>query len=155
MKDFRTPPMGRKTVQADGGTFHLDIPGLPELVSAPPSPAIEDPRREKSRILRRLIAIIGEHSVSAERVGVKLTSTDLKLVFEALRAHARSGPAPDFTAHDEIRRYVLGTLFAGLAEEPSNILYTTTTGPDTMRYDAMTPEFWIECLDLLERTISP
>ena len=153
MKDFRPPPMGRKIVPPDGGTFHLDIPGLPEPVSAPLSPAIEDSRREKSRILKRLIAIVGEHSVSAERVGVKLSSADLKLVFEALRAHARSGSAPDFIAHDEIRRYVLGTLFAELVEEPSNILYTTRTGPDTMRYDAMTPEFWIECLDVLDLTL--
>jgi len=133
----------------------MDDPGLPEPASAPVFPEIDNPRREKSRILGRLLAIIGDHSVSAERVGVRLSPTDLKLVFEALRAHACSGSAPDFIGHDEIRRYVLGTLFAELVEEPSNILYTTSTGPDTMRYGAMTPAFWIECLDLLERTICP
>ena len=39
--------------------------------------------------------------------------------------------------------------------EPSNVLFTTRTGPDSIRYDAMEPDFWIECLDLMERTLCP
>ena len=53
---------------------------------------------------------------------------------------------------DEIHGYCLNRLFDELVEEPSNILFTTKTGPDTMRYDAMNAAFWIECLDLMEDT---
>jgi alpha-galactosidase len=46
--------------------------------------------------------------------------------------------------------HVLTRLFEELVEEPSNILFTTTTGPETTRYDAMDATFWLECLDLME-----
>ncbi|MGJ8633327.1 MAG: hypothetical protein ACSHX7_05350 [Luteolibacter sp.] len=117
-------------------------------------PEIEDPKREKSRILKRLLGLLGEHERSAHRVGIKLSHTDTKSVIQALRQHALTGTSPAFQCQDEIRQYVLETLFAELVEEPSNILYTTRTGEDTMRYDAMKPTFWIECLDLLEKTIT-
>lgn len=155
MNGSRLPPMGRKIFSADSGNIPMDDHGLPDSMPSAQSPAIENPGREKSRVLKRLLAIIGEHSISAERVGIRLSPEDLKLVFEALRTHARKGEAPDFPSDDEIRRYALDILYAELVEEPSNVLYTTRTGPDTMRYDAMTPDFWIECIDILERTLSP
>ncbi len=83
-----------------------------------------------------------------------MKEADLRNVFGALRAHALTDAAPSFAAMDEIHRYVLGSLFADLVEEPSNILYTTRTGGDTMRYDAIQPDFWIECLDLLETNLA-
>ena len=55
---------------------------------------------------------------------------------------------------DEIHGYCLNRLFDELVEEPSNILFTTKTGPDTIRYDAMNASFWIECLDLMEASFS-
>ena len=74
-------------------------------------------------------------------------------VISALRDHARGGkgsPVPG--SRDEIHGYCLNRLFDEFVEEPSNILFTTKTGPDTTRYDAMNAAFWIECLDLMEDT---
>jgi len=42
-----------------------------------------------------------------------------------------------------------------LVEEPSNIFFTTKTGSETTRYDAMSTAFWIECLDLMEAAYDP
>lgn len=117
------------------------------------APKIENPGREKTRIIRRLLVLIGQHEISAQRVGIKLSPDDLKAVFSALREHARNGIAPPLSARDEIHQYILDSMFSELVEEPSNILYTTQTSPDTMRYDAMKPDFWCECLDLLEKNL--
>ncbi|WP_411827629.1 hypothetical protein [Luteolibacter sp. AS25] len=117
-------------------------------------PEIEDANRENSRILKRLLVIVGEHERSAHRLGIELSNTDMKSVIEALRQHALKGTIPTFPHPEEVRQYVLETLFAEFVEEPSNILYTTRTGEDTMRYHAMKPVFWIESLDLLETTIT-
>ncbi|MFD2255211.1 hypothetical protein ACFSSA_00855 [Luteolibacter algae] len=144
MNSFRIPQMGRKIIS-------MEVE--PDSVPVVASPVIEEPRQEKSRILGRLLAIIGDHSISAERVGIKLSPEELRLVFEALRNHAISGTEPDFPNLSEIQRYVLGSLFSELVEEPSNILYATQISPDTIRYDAMEANFWIECLDLLEKTL--
>lgn len=155
MNDFHIPPMRRQVTGTGTGeaTGLADELGLPDTTPID-APEIEDPTREKSRILKRLLVLIGEHERSSDRVGIKLSSPDLKSVIEALRQHALKGTSPTFTSVDEIHRYVLDTMFAELVEEPSNILYTTKTGEDTMRYDAMKPAFWIECLDLLEKTIT-
>lgn len=153
MNKLRLPPMGRKIVSADSTDVPMDEHRLPEATPMSQSPAIEDLPGEKSRILKRLLAIIGEHSISAERVGIKLSPAHLELVFAALRAHARSGSTPDFQRRDEIDRNVLDSLFSELVEEPSNHLLTTCTGPDTVRYDAMPPDFWCECIELTEKTL--
>ena len=60
------------------------------------------------------------------------------------------GPDQVGGARDEIHGYCLNRLFDELVEEPSNILFTTKTGPDSIRYDAMNAKFWLECLDLME-----
>ncbi len=153
MNDFRLPPMRRHVTGITEESGLADHLGLPDTTPVA-VPEIEDPAREKSRILKRLLVLLGEHERSAHRVGIKLSHTDLKSVIGALRQHALNGTPPTFPSPDEIHRYVLDTIFAELVEEPSNILYTTKTGEDTMRYDAMKPAFWIECLDLLENTIS-
>ncbi|MEM9408389.1 MAG: hypothetical protein AAGA81_20310, partial [Acidobacteriota bacterium] len=71
----------------------------------------------------------------------------------ALREHAKNRPGiPVPGARDEIHSYCLDRLFEELVEEPSNILFTTVTGPETTRYDSMNAGFWIECLDLMEST---
>ena len=57
-----------------------------------------------------------------------------------------------FNPENAIHAHVLTRLFEELVEEPSNILFTTVTGPETTRYDAMNPSFWLECLDLMEKT---
>ena len=96
------------------------------------------------------------HRHAAVPLGIGLTSGDLRAVLAALRGHARGGsglPVPG--ARDEIHSHILNRLFEELVEEPSNILFTTATGPETIRYDAMEPAFWIECLDLAEKTHCP
>ena len=150
--DFRVPPIGRRIVSGGNDpSLAADI-GLPDTTPIE-VPEIENPGREKSRIFKRLIVLVGDHERSALRVGIKLSQDDLKSVFSALREHARKGIAPPLAARDEIHQYVLDSLFADLVEEPSNILYTTRTGEDTMRYNAMKPDFWCECLDLLEKNL--
>ena len=123
----------------------------------PPQPdlkqEIKDRKGEAKRVVKRLFAIFEDHKDAALPLKIKLGSADLRLVINALREHARGGEGstvPGF--REEIHGYCLNRLFDELVEEPSNILFTTKTGPETTRYDAMNPEFWIECLDLMEAT---
>lgn len=132
-----------------GGTPDLGLPDTPPIEA----PEIEDPGREKTRVTRRLLVALGHHEVSAERLGTKLQKQDLRNVFSALREHAKTGSKPNLQGRDEIHQYILESMFAELVDEPSNILYTTKTGPDSLRYDAMKPDFWCECLDLLEQNL--
>ena len=114
---------------------------------------IQDRKGEAKRVIKRLAAIFAEHKDAALQLKINLGGGDLQLVISALRDHARGGggsPVPG--SRDEIHGYCLNRLFDELVEEPSNILFTTKTGPDTMRYDAMNASFWIECLDLMENT---
>ena len=114
---------------------------------------IQDRKGEAKRVIKRLAPIFAEHKDAALQLKINLCGGDLQLVISALRDHARGGggsPVPG--SRDEIHGYCLNRLFDELVEEPSNILFTTKTGPDTMRYDAMNASFWIECLDLMENT---
>jgi len=114
---------------------------------------LEDPKGETKRIVKRLAAIVEDHRLSAIPLGIQFQAADLRLVINALRDHAKGGTGlPIQGTRDEIHSHVLTRLFEELVEEPSNILFTTITGPDTTRYDAMNPSFWIECLDLMEKT---
>ena len=62
---------------------------------------------------------------------IDLGPKDLSYVLEALRAHAKGGGGlPVHGSRDEIHAYCLDRLFEELVEEPSNILFTTKTGPD-------------------------
>ncbi|MEM9235341.1 MAG: hypothetical protein AAGB14_01080 [Verrucomicrobiota bacterium] len=115
--------------------------------------AIPDHKAEAKRIVKRLSAIVADHFDAAVPLGIELGATDLGLVLEALREHAKGGPGnPVSGARDEIHGYCLNRMFDELVEEPSNILFTTQSGPDSIRYDAMNAAFWIECLDLMETT---
>ena len=114
---------------------------------------IQDRKGEAKRVVKRLISIFEDHKDAAIPLKIKLSSEDLHLVINALRDHAKGGAgSPVSGSRDEIHGYCLNRLFDELVEEPSNILFTTKTGPDTMRYDAMNASFWIECLDLMEST---
>ncbi len=84
-------------------------------------------------------------------LGIQFTAEDIRAVIACLRDHAKGGPGlPIQGTRDEIHTHVLTRLFEELVEEPSNILFTTITGPESTRYDAMSPSFWLECLDLME-----
>ncbi len=107
-------------------------------------------------MLKRLMVIAGDHARSAKALGIELQPDDLRAVIGVLRDHASGGrglPVPG--ARDAIHAHVLDRFFEELVEEPSNVLFTSRTGPDSIRYDAMDPDFWIECLDLMERTLCP
>lgn len=126
----------------------------------PPTPKVEqkivDRKGEAKRIVKRLAAIVEDHRQSALPLDIEIGAREISLVLRALRDHARGGagtPVPG--ARDEIHGYCLNRLFDELVEEPSNILFTTQTGADTIRYDAMNAEFWIECLDLMEAIYCP
>lgn len=126
--------------------------------SPPPDSAqdIEDRKGEAKRIVKRLGAIVEDHRQSAVPLNIELGGKDIALVIDALRDHAQGHPGtPVDGARDEIHGYCLNRLFDELVEEPSNILFTTQTGPDTIRYDAMNAKFWLECLELMEATYCP
>lgn len=123
----------------------------------PPAPEVKQEignrKEEAKRVIKRLYAIFEDHREAALPLNLKLGFTDLSLVLEALREHARGEagtPVPG--SRDEIHGYCLNRLFDEFVEEPSNILFTTKTGPKTIRYDAMSADFWIECLDVMEAT---
>jgi hypothetical protein len=146
MNSFPIPPLGRRLIRAEGE---------PEEAGRPPQ-AIENRGAEAARVLKRLMILAGDHARSATALGIELRTDDLRAVIAALRDHARGGtglPVP--VARDEVHAHVLDRFFEELVEEPSNILFTTATGPDSIRYDAMDPGFWLECLDLLEHTLCP
>ena len=125
-----------------------EIPSNPEVEQE-----IKDRKGEAKRVVKRLISIFEDHKDAAIPLKIKFSSEDLRLVINALRDHAKGGAgSPVSGSRDEIHGYCLNRLFDELVEEPSNILFTTKTGPDTMRYDAMNASFWIECLDLMEST---
>ena len=127
----------------------------------PPPPEIEqeigDWKAEAKRIVKRLATIVEDHRQSALPLNIELGANDIGSVLNALREHAQGHPGTPVTgARDEIHGYCLNRLFDELVEEPSNILFMTNTGPDTVRYDAMNATFWMECLDLMETTyVSP
>ena len=126
-----------------------EIPSNPEV-----DQEIQDRKGEAEKVVKRLITIFEDHKDAAIPLKIKLSSQDLRLVLKALRDHAKGGSgSPVSGSRDEIHGYCLNRLFDELVEEPSNILFTTRTGPDTMRYDAMNASFWIECLDLMETTL--
>ena len=108
---------------------------------------LENKPEEIRNVLSRLERIITEHKDAALHLKIELGTADIEIVIEALIDHAQGGPgALESEGMDEIRSYCLTRLFEELVEEPSNILYTTRTGADSVRYDAMQPTFWIECL---------
>ncbi len=135
-----------------------DVRPLFQMGTENPAPVeakqeMEDPKGEAKRIVKRLAAIIEDHRQAAVPLNIALDAEDLKKVIFSLKDHAKGGrgtPVPG--SRDEIHGYCLNRLFEELVEEPSNILFTTQKGSDTVRYDAMNASFWTECLDLLEQT---
>tara|TARA_B100001093_G_scaffold413929_1_gene403904 strand:+ start:938 stop:1345 length:408 start_codon:yes stop_codon:yes gene_type:complete len=123
-----------------------EIPAQPERTQD-----ITDRRAEAKRIVKRLAAIVEDHRQAGVALKIELGPGDLQAVLERLRTHAKGlQGTPLSGGRDEIHSYCLNRLYDELVEEPSNILFTTKTGPDSVRYDAMNAAFWIECLDLME-----
>jgi hypothetical protein len=142
-------------------THHILPPNIPAFfdknslkpIISEKEQEFEDRKGEAKRIVKRLAAIVEEQRLSAIPLGIEFNGEDLRSVISALRDHAKGGTGiPMLNIRDEIHAHVLTRLFEELVEEPSNILFTTITGPETTRYDAMNPSFWIECLNLMEKT---
>lgn len=116
---------------------------------------IIDSKGEVRRVTKRLSFIIDEHRKASKPLGVTLGPDQLHVVIEGLRDHANGGLGTlELGDRDEIESHCLRRLFEELVEEPSSILYTTLTGPDTVRYEAMDSSFWIKSLEHLEKDIS-
>ena len=112
---------------------------------------MEDPHGEAQKIIKRLAAIVEDHRQAAIPLSIDLASEDIRSVINSLKEHAKGGKGtPVSGARDEIHGYCLNRLFEELVEEPSNILFTTQKGSESVRYDAMSASFWLECLDLFE-----
>lgn len=117
-------------------------------------PEIVNGKAEAKRVINRISGIILEHREASLQLNVVLGWNELSIVIDALRDHAQGGQGIlQLAGLDEIQAHCINRLYEELVEEPSNILYSTPTGPSTTRYDSMEPSFWIECLDLLENEI--
>jgi hypothetical protein len=117
----------------------------PEFI-APPK-IIPQRKLEIGRIVGRLQNIIATHCKAARRMGYPLAMEDLLAVVSALEAEADGLNPQSHLAHpNEIVVYLRGSLFEELLGEPSNIFYTTQIAADVIRYEALTKNFWKECL---------
>jgi hypothetical protein len=155
-------PLGRRLLFPDAEvsrpSFLLGgLAPLPELAPQRAPQEIDDRKGEARRILKRLLAIIEEHRVSAERIGVKVDAAALDLVIQALEAETRmEDPQPILqSSGNELLGYVVSGLYEELLAEPSNILFTTHIAKDVVRYEAMEPAFWKECVAALRGTLLP
>ena len=80
----------------------------------------------------------------------------LDIVLGALEAETRDeDPTGILSDFDEIRTYLLTSLYQDLLAEPSNILFTTHIAKDVVRYEAMEADFWRECLAGLRQKLVP
>jgi hypothetical protein len=143
-------PAGRQIPLQDDPLSLGGIPQLAHLEPVKPPQEIADRAGEARRVAARLLAIIADHKACAARLGVVLDELALATVVSALLAEShRQDPRPILVQADEIRTYVLTTLFEELLEEPSNILHTTKVNDEVIRYEAMEVDFWRECLAAL------
>jgi hypothetical protein len=117
----------------------------PESI-APPK-IIPERKSEITRVVKRLQSLIAIHAESAQRMGCPLEREDLLAVVSALEAEADGlDPKSHLFHQNEIVVYLRGSLFEELLGEPSNIFYTTHVAPDVVRYEAITKDFWKDCL---------
>lgn len=150
------PKLGRRLILPGVPLSLHGVSPLPEVEPAKAPQEIEDRKGELRRVVKRLLAIIEEHRVSALRLKVALDADALDIVLRALEAETRrEDTAPILQAGaDEIRSYVLTSLYDELLAEPSNILHTTHIAEGVVRYEAMEAAFWQECVAKLRETLS-
>jgi len=147
------PKLGRRIFLTAAPLSLHGVSPLPEVEPAKPPQEIEDRKGELRRIVKRLLAIIEEHRVAALRLQVALDADALDIVLRALDAETRrEDPVPILQeGGDEIRSYVLGSLYDDLLAEPSNILHTTHVAEGVVRYEAMEAAFWQKCVASLRQ----
>lgn len=149
MNEPTFPKLGSRLVLSDSKPLSLHgVSPLPELGPVKAPQDIEDRKGELRRIVKRLLAIIEDHRISALRLGVTLDAAAIDAVLRALEAETRrQDPAPILRdGADEIRTYVFTSLYEDLLAEPSNILHATHVAEGVVRYEAMEAAFWQECV---------
>lgn len=132
---------------------------LAPLDSIPHNSKIIDEKErsmERKRVTKRLISIIHEHQIVANRLGVEFNHILIHRTIDALIAEASATTsAANLVDLNEVTQYLLTSLYEELLEEPSNILYTTKVSIDVVRYEAMDVLFWKECLIELRHHFTP
>jgi len=152
---------GRRILISEVGMTNppLELGGispLPELEPTKEPQEIADRKGKLRRIVKRLLAIIEEHRISALRLDMKLDAAALDTVLAALEAEIRrEDPTPILAKGGEIGSYVFTALYEELLAEPSNILHTTHIAEDVVRYEAMEVSFWAECVAGLRKKLIP
>ncbi len=111
---------------------------------------VADASTEIRRVVKRLRAMLVPHFETAARMEIVLGADDLRAVIDGLIADADGyNPDPHLQCPEELRLYLRRTIFDELADEPSNILYTTRVNDEVVRYEAMPADFWKNCLQAL------
>lgn len=131
-----------RIVRSGSVSFDL-LAQRPEVAPRP----IDDRSGERTRIVKRLQAVIATHAESARRMGLGWALPDVERVIEALEAETDGlDPFPYLDGADDVRSHLRRSLFEELLGEPSNIFYTTQVSADTARYEPLPKDFWKECL---------
>ena len=120
-------------------------------MSAQPSPA--ERRKEITRIVRRLEAIVTNHLEGARRSHHPLTLDQIVAVIDALRAEATGDTRPVPFSNDEVSFYLMDGLYEELLGEPSNIFSVTPVAEGVTRLEPLQQDFWLECLEALHRRL--
>lgn len=132
--------------------LRLDFSHLGRPVRPQP---MEDRGLECGRVVNRLLAIVREHRMSARRVGSPLDDGTIHAILDALRVESLGGDPRFLLRHpDPVASWLRESLYQELLEEPGNVLFTTRIDDKTVRYEAMEPSFWRECLAGLKERLS-
>ena len=110
-------------------------------------------RKEITRIVRRLEAIVTNHLEGARRVHHPLTLDQIVAVIDALRAEATGDTRPTAFSDGEVAFYLMDGLYEELLGEPSNIFSATPLAEGVTRFEPLQRDFWLECLDALRRRL--
>ena len=115
---------------------------------------IADRPGEIRRVVSRLMALVVPHLDAAKAINLLLGADDLRAAISALEAEADGlDPRSRLAGPDEVRTYLRQSLYEELLAEPSNVFYTSKINPEVVRYEAMTRDFWKECLAGLSKKL--
>lgn len=127
----------------------------PESLALVPSSLPAEPlstrtqRTEIARIVRRLEAIITNHTEGARRIGHPLTLEQVIAIVDALRAEAEGKSRPLAFSDGEVAFYLMDGLYEELLGEPSNIFFSTPVAEGVIRFEPLQRELWLACLAAL------
>ena len=116
-------------------------------------PSRGERRKEITRIVRRLEAIVTNHLEGARRSHHPLARDQFLAVVDALHAEATGDARPVPFSNYEVSFYLMDGLYEELLGEPSNI-FSATPGPDGVtRLEPLHQDFWLDCLAALRRRL--